>query len=278
MTESFELSKIGLEWGYQGEYGPLNWCSKFPHAAGNAQSPIDIQDKDAVFDQNLTKKPLKFFYDAQNFTTIVNTGSSFKISGLESANSGVVGGAVQDEHKFLQFHMHWGKDGSTGSEHLINGKCFAGELHFVNWNRKKYSNDSDAISTNGHDGLVVLGVLVNVGEHNSEFDKILNCIDDILLRDGAASIKQSLDVKKLFPSDVTSYWTYDGSLTTPPCTQCVKWIVFRECITLSDAQLAKLRQMYICKREDQCCEMFRIKDNFRPVCDLNGRKILKSFN
>ena len=76
---------------------------------------------------------------------------------------------------------------------------------------------------------------------------------------------------------MASYWTYDGSLTTPPCTQCVKWIVFRECIYLSDDQLSKLRQLYICKQEDQCCENFRIIDNYRPICHLNERKIFKTF-
>lgn len=95
--------------------------------------------------------------------------------------------------------MHWGRDVSSGSEHLVNGKPFAGEIHFVNWNKKKYSKDSEAINSNDHDGLVVLGILVNVGEHNSEFDKILECLDEIRLKDKVSSLKQSLDVEKLFP-------------------------------------------------------------------------------
>lgn len=98
--------------------------------------------------------------------------------------------------------MHWGKDGSVGSEHLIDGKSFAGEIHFVNWNNKKYLKDSDAIFSSCHDGLIVLGVLVKVGKHNCEFDKILVCLDEILQRDKSTFFKENLDVTKLFPSNM----------------------------------------------------------------------------
>lgn len=194
--------------------GPINWCIKYPCSVGKAQSPIDIQDKNAIYDENLAQNPLKICYEVGNFSSIENTGASFKITGDQFANScifklnfcfflifnlGVIGGPVKDEHKFLQFHMHWGKDASSGSEHLINGKPFAGEIHFVNWNSKKFSKDSDAVCSSDHDGLVVLGILVNIGEHNLEFDKILDCLHEIPLRNKVSSLKQSLDIEKLFP-------------------------------------------------------------------------------
>ncbi|CAF0750847.1 unnamed protein product [Brachionus calyciflorus] len=276
--QKLDLFKIGLEWGYEGDYDPSNWCAKYPHASGTAQSPIDIQTNDAVYNEDLVKNPLTFSYDQDNFLTILNTGSSFKISGSENANSSVIGGPVQDIHKFLQFHMHWGKDDTIGSEHLIDGKSYAGELHFVNWNTQKYSSGGEAASSNNHDGLIVLGVMVQVGAHNTEFDKILNNFDEISLRDKKTKLKESLDVKKLFPNDTSSYWNYDGSLTTPPCTQCVQWVVFKEPIEISIEQLNRLRDLYQCKEESDCCDAYRLNQNFRPVCDLNGRKISKSFN
>jgi carbonic anhydrase len=97
----------------------------------------------------------------------------------------VIGGPVKEEHKFLQFHMHWGPDTSVGSEHLVDGKSYAAEvihylfrlalndydkffslkilkLHFVNWNAQRYKSGGDAAKSMNHDGLTVLGVFVQV--------------------------------------------------------------------------------------------------------------------
>lgn len=59
--------------------------------------------------------------------------------------------------------MHWGATDANGSEHVVDGKAFSAELHFVNWNSSKYSTFKDAAMSNNHDGLLVLGVLIIVG-------------------------------------------------------------------------------------------------------------------
>jgi len=74
----------------------------------------------------------------------------------------VYGGPVSDEFNFLQFHMHWGDNLDRGSEHLIDGKPYAGELHFVNWNHKLYSSPEKASNSNKNDGLLVLAKFVKV--------------------------------------------------------------------------------------------------------------------
>ncbi len=74
----------------------------------------------------------------------------------------IIGGPLDQQHKFLQFHMHWSKTDDKGSEHLVDGKSYAAELHFVNWNFEKYSEPSDAVNSQNHDGLAVLGVFLEV--------------------------------------------------------------------------------------------------------------------
>ena len=69
---------------------------------------------------------------------------------------------MSDDHSFLQFHMHWAEDDNSGSEHTVDGKPYAAEIHFVNWNSKLYSEPSQAVASNIHDGLIVLGVFVKV--------------------------------------------------------------------------------------------------------------------
>lgn len=272
-----DFAKLNLEWGYEGVYGPENWKAKYPLADGKHQSPIDINTASANFDSALEKAPLTFFYDSNCFPHILNTGSSFKVDGPEDALSKVIGGPVSHEHKFLQFHMHWGKDDTVGSEHLVDGKSYAGELHFVNWNAEKYSSPADAVKSSTHDGLIVLGVFVEAGEHNAEFEKIIKTLSEIALKDQETDLKESLDYKNLFPSNTSNYWNYEGSLTTPPCSECVQWVVFQQPIQASAKQLAALRDLYICKRSGDCCEAFRMHQNFRPVCDLNSRAVRKSF-
>jgi hypothetical protein len=103
-----------------------------------------------------------------------------------------------------------------------------------------------------------------------------------------------------FADNLADYWTYDGSLTTPPCCQCVQWILFKEPIEVSCSQvvqcyimldkfsmpvyiyyvakLDKFRSLYTCLLDNQCNEATKMMDNVRPTCLLNDREVRKSFN
>jgi carbonic anhydrase len=80
-------------------------------------------------------------------------------------------------------------------------------------------------------------VLIEVGEHNAEFQKIIHSLNHIALKGQVADLKEALDYKALFPANTTDYWTYQGSLTTPPCTECVQWVVYKQPIQVSQQQV-----------------------------------------
>jgi hypothetical protein len=82
------------------------------------------------------------------------------VDGHPKNNSRVRGGPTNHVHSFLQFHMHWGDCLERGSEHLIDNKAYSAELHFVYWNKEKYSDPKKASESNQNDGLLVLGVFV----------------------------------------------------------------------------------------------------------------------
>lgn len=264
------------KWSYEGETGPANWAAAFPPAGGKTQSPIDICTSEAKHDAHLLEKPLSFTYDENCFKFVENTGASFNVNGTPEAVSHVTGGPVEGDFKFLQFHIHWGKQHKEGSEHTVNGESSEAELHIVNWNSTLYNSPGEAASSDKNNGLIVLGVMLKVGKANAELNKIIPSLYDIPLKGQKVALKQNLDIHNLFPTN-PGYFTYPGSLTTPPCFESVRWVVFNEQVELSAEQLAAFRELNNVSELSDCCEGTKIKHNFRPVCALNDRKVSKSF-
>lgn len=264
-------------WSYDGETGPAHWASVFSAAGGKKQSPIDIKQNECQYDAKLIEHPLSFSYDTNCFKFVENTGSSFNVTGAPNSQSKVMGGPVSFEYNFLQFHIHWGTHEKEGSEHLIDGNSCEAELHIVNWNSQLYKTPGEAAQSSNNDGLIVLGVLLKLGKSNSEIDKIIPSLYDIPLKGQKTALKDTLDIKKLFPSD-PKYWTYKGSLTTPPCSESVTWVVFKEPVEISAEQLNGFRELNNCSNLSECCESTKIKHNYRPTMELNGRKVCKSFD
>jgi len=264
------------QWSYEGETGPANWAKFYPPAGGNTQSPINIETEKAEYDQQLSEKPLSFTYDDNCFKFVENTGASFNVTGTPEAVSHVTGGPVKDDFKFLQFHIHWGTQHEEGSEHTVNGKMTEAELHIVNWNSSLYKTPGEAASSSQNNGLIVLGVMLKVGKANPELNKIIPSLHDVPLKGQKTSLKETLAINNLFPEN-PGYYTYKGSLTTPPCFESVRWVVFKDQVEVSEEQLKAFRELNNCSDVAECCEGSKIKHNYRPVCALNDRKVCKSF-
>ena len=145
------------------------------------------------------------------------------------------------DYKLVQFHIH------TPSEHLWHGQSFAMEIHFVH---------------QGENGeLAVIGVFVKGGAENSALQKIVNNLPE---RNG---IEQTINGEQINPADLLpakhDYYSYAGSLTTPPCSEGVQWIVLSEPITASPAQILKIRKA-------------AKGANARPMQALNERELMFS--
>lgn len=198
------------------------------------------------------------------------------MDGFPDNESRVRGGPVKNEYSFLQFHMHWGDSTEAGSEHLLNGKPYAAEMHFVNWNHELFKTPAHASQCTKNTGLLVLAVFIKVGDENEEFTKLSKCMHEIHLKNQCIPVDH-VNIKNLLPKNLKNYWTYPGSLTTPPCTECVQWVIFKEPIELSKSQLEKCHELYQVSKEKLCNEFTVIKYNDRPICQMNNRMLLKSF-
>ncbi|CAJ1087241.1 carbonic anhydrase-related protein [Xyrichtys novacula] len=255
-------------WGYGPSNGPDKWEIEYPIANGPRQSPIDIIPREAQFDSSL--KALKLRYDPSNSTGILNNGHSFQVDFTDDKDSSTLtGGPITGTYRLRQFHFHWGGSDERGSEHTVNGIKFPCELHLVHWNTK-YPSFGEAAPQ--PDGLAVVGVFLKIGAANPRLQKVLDAFEAIRSK-GKQTTFPGFDPKTLLPGSL-DYWTYDGSLTTPPLLESVTWIVLRDPISVSPAQMAMFRSlMFSGDGEAPCCMV----DNYRPPQPLKGRAVRASF-
>jgi len=217
-------------WTYEGHEGPSHWGSLSHDYSmckdGERQSPIDI---DTSKKTELSK--INFRYTAEP-KEILNNGHTVQVN-MKKGSSITVAGKT---YNLLQFHFH------APSEHTINGKPADMVAHFVH---------------QAKDGqLGVVAVLFKVGKANKTLAKLWKYMPKHA--GDKKAIASGLIIEKLLPSE-TSYYHYSGSLTTPPCSENVNWMVLQTPVSISAAQVKAFSDV--------------IHKNVRPIQPHNGRII-----
>ncbi|XP_078689979.1 carbonic anhydrase 2-like isoform X1 [Branchiostoma floridae x Branchiostoma belcheri] len=260
-------SRHCTEWNYCGQ-GPSKWHEQFPVAKGQRQSPIDIVTDKVVFDQTLSDNPLKISYSNNCCQSVTNTGASFQVA-VDGAGTEISGGPLDSSYKLVQFHAHWGHGGNEGSEHTVDGVTYPAELHLVHWNTK-YKDVTEAVDK--PDGLAVIGIFFTEGKEHSGFKPITDMFSKVPRKTDKVDIKFKFDPACLLPAE-RNYWTYLGSLTTPPLFESVTWFVMKDPVEVSAGQLAALRSLLW---ETPSGEG-QMGNNYRPPQPLQGRLVKASF-
>lgn len=233
-----------VEWGYEGDIGPDNWGLLDESFAlcdvGQTQSPVDITtfnvDEQTVsqFELSYNDAPVLLFNNGHTIEMDYETGSFMEFDG--------------NLYELLQFHFH------APSEHTINGQLFAMEMHMVHLCGRCFFNGQN-------DSIVVLGLLIEEGPTNQELASLWTSLPGTA--DEEVHLETTFNALSVLPDDLTTY-RYDGSLTTPPCTEGVGWLLLRETITMSASQINFFKTLL----ENSCCGF-----NNRPVQPLNGRVV-----
>jgi carbonic anhydrase len=243
----------GSTWNYDDddcECGPRNWPGE---PKGNKQSPIDLQiSKMKTVGLN---DPLKFVnYDKPISGQLVNTGHSVQFTPEARINAPeIYGGMLDQSYRFIQYHFHWAQKDNEGSEHTLGGLRYPAELHLV------HQGVDDPTK------LAVLGVFLKLDDIGSALSVDEAALSKIKENGQSTSIKdQVLNVK--LPDNCGSFARYEGSLTTPPCSENVIWTVFTDPLGITTKQIALLRSV-----KDYRGSV--IHKNYRPVQNLNDRKI-----
>lgn len=241
------------------------WNHANSECAGKLQSPINIVTRKALTDERLT--PFQFSNYQQIFrNTIKNNGHSVQVEVPHVAI--ISGGGLPTSYKAVQFHLHWGVNGGPGSEHTIDGEQYPMELHIVHM-KHHYSDLSTALSD--PEGVAVLGFFYEMSKSaNRKYDSIINALQSIKTTHSNTSLLP-ISLAQLIPTEqnMTTYYRYKGSLTTPGCTQAVIWTLFENPIPLSIDQLQAFSQLKF--RDGK-----PMVGTFRPVQPLNGRMVFRS--
>jgi carbonic anhydrase len=215
-------------WSYDGETGPAQWASLSDEYAlcdrGRAQSPIDVPADAEPADR---LGALQTNYSAS--PAQVDPGQLVTHVDLEAGGPLTFQGT---SYELVQFHFH------TPSEHTIGGQSFAAEAHLVH-------------ESEGGE-LAVVGVMVEEGAEHAALEDVLS--GAVQRGDGAP-----FDAAQLLPEE-EAYYTYTGSLTTPPCSEGVRWVLMQQPIEASPGQVDRLKG----------------EQTNRPVQPLNGRAVAAS--
>ncbi|XP_074467223.1 carbonic anhydrase 4a isoform X2 [Sebastes fasciatus] len=260
------------DWCYQSQFAcdhqcnaPDNWNHANSDCEGRNQSPINIVTRKTLKDERLT--PFQFDNYQQIFRgTIKNNGHSVQV-GVPHLST-VSGGGLPGSYKAVQFHLHWGNDGGPGSEHTIDGEQYPMELHIVHM-KHQYTDLATALSDT--QGVAVLGFFYERSDSaNRKYDPIINALRSIKAANGNTSLPP-ISLAQLIPAEknMTSYYRYKGSLTTPGCNEAVVWTVFENPIPLSNEQLRAFSELKFKDGKPMV-------ETFRPVQPLNGRQVYRS--
>ncbi len=220
-------------WAYEGADGPAHWAALSPDAAacagGARQSPIDIRDGVKV-----DLDPVQFDYKPSSFS-VVDTGHTVQVNVAPGNSIDVMG----RHFELVQFHFH------RPSEERIDGKPFDMVVHLVH---------KDATGR-----LAVVAVLLERGSAQPIVQSVWNNLP--LEKGDELHARGTLDLSALLPAD-RRYYTYMGSLTTPPCSEDVLWMVMKTPVPVSDQQIGIFARLY--------------PMNARPIQPASGRLIKES--
>ena len=227
--------KSEAKWSYDGATGPAHWgdlaAENITCKQGKNQSPVDIN---RTFDARLPS--IKFDYSVLNSENIVNTGHSIQVN-IRS------GGLIKlDGKDFLlkQFHFH------SPSENMVDSQSFPLEAHFVH-----VSEDNE---------LAVVALLYQPGPPDAALDVL---IKNMPMNPGDTNRLGAKDIEFFERSKkIKDYFRFNGSLTTPPCTEGVRWIVLHKKPTLTRGQLSAFQKALK-------------HPNNRPIQPVNARTILR---
>ncbi|XP_053326181.1 receptor-type tyrosine-protein phosphatase gamma isoform X2 [Spea bombifrons] len=261
-------------WSYSGIYGPEYWASSSVDCGGTHQSPINIDDYSARIKDEFQELQLEGFEnESSNRTWMKNTGKTVAI--LLKDDYFISGGGLPGRFKAEKVEFHWGQsNASAGSEHSVNGRRFPVEMQIYFYNPDDFDSFGTAISEKRL--IAAMSVFFQATQRNNPaLDPIIHGLKGVVHHEKETFLDPFV-LRDLLPASLGSFYRYTGSLTTPPCSEIVEWVVFSRPVLISYHQLEAFYSIFTTEQQDHVKSVEYLRNNFRPKQSLNDRLVFKS--
>ncbi|KAI6192202.1 hypothetical protein M3Y97_00311600 [Aphelenchoides bicaudatus] len=224
-------------WGYDSRNGPSSWLGACD--TGHRQSPIDIRSVDV--DYAVLKKLHFVNYMRTGTVKLQNNGHTVMVTGFADWGESqpfIFGGALEGRYRLLQIHFHWATEDTRGSEHTLASLHYPLEAHFVHQKEGTHN-----LSSLPGDGLAVVGLFLNIQQDGSPFSNLEAGLKQVEQPDTTVKIEH-YNAMQMLPNNKDTFYTYEGSLTTPGCHETVIWTVLAEPSSITKSQAKKSMQLH----------------------------------